>query len=115
MQVTSTSTNPYTYYTEQDCVLGYCKAGDSQDNTLCPAGYALDVTKNAHNLFNCHPNAPKKFTVTTPGSPPTSVDTTCTDGYYCPEAVRAADKMLPCEPGTYSETATIGGGLQSKT
>ena len=36
------------------------------------------------------------------GNPPTVVSTPCTDGFYCPEGVRSADGMIPCEPGTYS-------------
>ena len=46
------------------------------------------------------------------GNAPTVVNTPCTDGYYCPEAVRAADQMIPCEPGTYSDynSASTGEG-----
>ena len=82
-----------------------CPPGQVGDTNYCPAGFRLDVSKNAHGLLNCHPNEAKKYTQTTmngAGNPPTIVSTPCTDGFYCPEAVRSADGMIPCEPGTYS-------------
>jgi len=39
-----------------------CPSGQVGDTNYCPAGFRLDVSKNAHGLLNCHPNEAKKYT-----------------------------------------------------
>ena len=109
-----------TTYSETDCTQGMCPPETKFDTNYCPAGFRLDVTKNAHGPINCHPNEAMKFTTTTmngAGNAATEVSTPCVDGFYCPEAVMSVDDMIPCEPGTYSDynSASLGYGPQSKT
>ena len=46
------------------------------------------------------------------GTAATVTSTACTDGFYCPEALRSATDMIPCETGTYSNynSASLGYG-----
>lgn len=77
------------------CTGTYCPALSSASTTTehakaCPAGYHMDVTQNAHNQFNCHPNTPDQVDTVDATTGLVTASSECTLGYYCPEGVKNA-------------------------